>query len=139
MSKAVACLAIRGTPASLYIALDPGQETVLVTLARGGSAPALGLGRGAVPGRPILVESRWPLAGLEIGACGFEINAQGFGPGQMTWAGLRPRPLYGHRVTQGGQAVATLPVADADQDGRLALTIAADAIAGVRLAVQCKS
>lgn len=121
---------------ALYVALDPGQETVLVTLARSRRAPASGLRPGAVPNRPILVDSRWPLAGLAIGACGFEINAKGFGPGQMTWAGLRPGP-YTVTATRDGQTLATL-AADADQEGQLSFSVVADAIGGVRLAVQCK-
>ncbi len=115
---------------ALYVALDANLESALVTLARHRQAATLS------PGRPILVDSRWPLSGLEIGACGFDINARGFGPGQMTWAGLRPGP-YTVTVAREGQAAMVLP-AEADGDGRLAFTIAADAIGGVKIAVQCK-
>jgi polysaccharide biosynthesis protein PelA len=121
---------------SLYVSLDPGQDAALVTLARDDRATALGPGV-SNPGRPILVDSRWPLAGFEIGACGFEVTAQGFGPGQMTWAGLRPGP-YTITATRDGQTLATLS-ADADQEGQLSFSVVADAIGGVRLAVQCKT
>ena len=116
---------------ALYVALDPAHDMALLTIARPDRTTVAG------PSRPILVDSRWPLSGLEIGACGFEVNAQGFGPGQMTWDGLRPGP-YTIMATIDGGAAATLS-ADADEHGRLRFAVQADAIGGIRLVVKCGS
>jgi polysaccharide biosynthesis protein PelA len=118
------------TGGSLYVALDPAHTSPVLALTRGTQPATL------VSGRPVLLESRWPLSGLHPLPCGFDVSAKGFGPGQMTWMGLRPG-AYSVTASRNGQVLATVP-AQADVAGKLAFEITADAIEGLQLTVACQ-
>jgi polysaccharide biosynthesis protein PelA len=115
---------------SLYVALDPAHaDSVLATTKA--TAPA-----SAKIIRPYLIDSRWPLSGFRPNACGFDIDAlQGFGNGQMTWAGLRP----GAYTITASRRDETMPpiAATADASGLLSFEVRADALDGLKLSVRC--
>lgn len=65
---------------SLYVALDPADPRPIIALVdndRPDVPPAAG--------RPYLIDSRWPIEGLTVEGQSFAFQAQGFGPGEMTW------------------------------------------------------
>ena len=65
---------------SLYVALDPADPRPVIALVAND--------RPDVPppaSRPYLIDSRWPIEGLTVEGQSFAFQAQGFGPGEMTW------------------------------------------------------
>jgi hypothetical protein len=62
---------------SLYVALDEADRAPVVALVYGGAAPAAD--------RPWLIQSRWRVSNLCVGATGFRFETQGFGAGEMEW------------------------------------------------------
>jgi polysaccharide biosynthesis protein PelA len=67
---------------SLYVSLDPAMPRAIVALRPRGQT---GQRQAADPIAQV-IESRWQLSARTEGACGFQVEAQGFGPGQMTWS-----------------------------------------------------
>jgi hypothetical protein len=63
---------------SLYVALDEADRSPVVALVSARAAP--------VADRPWLIQSRWRVSNLRLGATGFEFETQGFGAGEMDWS-----------------------------------------------------
>lgn len=118
---------------SLYVALDPAVARPIITLrARIGDATAT-----ADPTAPVasLVSSRWSLSNRAESSCGFTVNVQGFGPGEMTWATL---PGRGFRVTLERQGrKLSEQIQWADTKGKLALRLEENALEPLALRFDC--
>lgn len=113
---------------SLYVSLDAAYAKAVVSLMPRGPTPT-------TRALPVLVESRWSLSGRIDTACGFEVQAQGFGRGDMTWASI---PGRGFRITyERGGRVLSQEVRWADDKGLLHLDAEIDAIEPVALKVAC--
>jgi polysaccharide biosynthesis protein PelA len=67
---------------SLYLSLDPSVARALVTLRPRGQTGQTQRGDPAAS----LVESRWSMSNRQDTLCGIQVEAQGFGPGQMVWS-----------------------------------------------------
>ena len=82
-----------------------------------------------------LVESRWQLKGLKSETCGFQIMAEGFGPGQMVWS---VAPGMGFEISAGRAGrVLWKSVVTADGNGRLTVAPDINAIEPVELRFLC--
>jgi polysaccharide biosynthesis protein PelA len=120
---------------ALYVALDPAVARPIITLrarVEGAAAAA-----GAEPGSPVasLISSRWSLSNRAEASCGFSVNVQGFGPGEMTWATL---PGRGFRVTVERQGKKlSEQIQWADQTGTLALRLDENALEPLALRFDC--
>ena len=113
---------------TLYVALDEAQDDAVVALAPSGSR--------AGPARlAYLIDSRWRLRDLDRRECGFKVAAQGFGEGQMRWAGLAPGK---YRVSAQAEGK-TVWAADeeVDESGRLNLTVDAGAVDPLVITAAC--
>ena len=87
-------------------------------------------------GQPQLVESRWQLRNMQAEAqCGFKIEAQGFGPGEMVWQGT-PERSYEIFVQRSGASL-TKNVVKADATGTFSIKLEADAIEPLEVRVVC--
>ena len=118
---------------SLYVALDAAVARPIITLrARAEDAAST-----AEPGAPVasLISSRWSLSNRADASCGFTVNVQGFGPGEMTWATL---PGRGFRVTveRQGQKLSE-QIQWADPKGTLALRLDESALEPLALRFDC--
>jgi hypothetical protein len=92
MAQSEGVLGARRTNGSLYVALDPAVERSVVTLRAYADTPAPPADASPVVAEPDgptavanLVSSRWVFSGRTRLDCGFEVTAQGYGPGQMLW------------------------------------------------------
>jgi hypothetical protein len=116
---------------SLYVALDPDIETPTIALiAQSNAGP---------PSRPYLVDSRWDVSRLSATACEVSAMVQGFGPGEMTWAGLKPGP-YRIEVTATDRKSTIAKVINGltvGADGVLRTKLDADARAGLSMKLVC--
>ncbi len=112
---------------ALYVTLDPAVAEPVIAVRPARAAPAKAIAR--------LTDSRWILSAVERGRCSVAANAQGFGPGDMTWDGLAPGA---HTVTASrrGVVLATRRVL-ADASGRLAVRLATSAIEPLQLSITC--
>lgn len=113
----------------LYVALDEKIETPIVALAPRSSVNDF------VPAArvPYLVDARWRIFDLDRGQDRFGFSAQGYGAGEMTWR--LPKPgKYRAVASRGGTTLASEAV-DVGEDGQLRLSLAADAIAELRVVV----
>jgi hypothetical protein len=144
----------------LYVALDEDVEDALVVLREGSddapappaAAPAASapeqprdgqpvaeagaMGAPPVPvALPYLVESRWRLSRLRRLPCGFSVLAQGFGDGQMRWAGLAAG-RYEITARRGERQLAQ-QIVEVDASGRAAFAVQASAIATLSIDVAC--
>ncbi|MFL6798700.1 MAG: polysaccharide deacetylase family protein [Xanthobacteraceae bacterium] len=128
-SRSVGVLGQRKKGSSLYVALDEAQDEVIVAL-----GPETG--NGSEPGTAYLVEGRWTFRDLRRGACGFTVMAKGYGSGQMTWGGLRPGN-YHVLVRDMDRKTLWEDVAEAGDDGQLAVTADIDAINPREVEVAC--
>jgi hypothetical protein len=115
---------------SLYVTLDPASEPVIVAL-QTGEADAVKF----EPGEAHLVESRWQLKNMRREACGFRIEAQGYGPGDMVW-GTAPGQLFDIAAIRNGVQIYS-GAAAADDGGGLAASIEIDAQDPVELSFKC--
>lgn len=111
---------------ALYVALDPAADTVIVAISR---AP------GKAPSIAHLSESRWLFADVKREGCGVTAQAQGYGAGEMTWAGLAPGP-YTVTASRDGETLAEVTAA-AGSDGRLSVRLEANAIEPLDIAISC--
>ena len=114
---------------SLYVALDDAVAEAVVALTSSKPEPRR-------QERPYLVESRWLLSKLKVATCGFEAEAQGYGAGEMTWAGVRPGAYTVSFVSERTDFEA-LAEASVDQSGELKFALNGNAIGGGRLKVAC--
>lgn len=108
---------------SLYVALDAVVETPRIVLLENGPSPRT----------PYLVEARWQISDLQIYPDQIVFRANGFGDGDMVWAG----------VAEGNwQARATLPDgATAEEtasavNGIISFSLPADAIEPLRVTIR---
>ncbi|MEQ1653988.1 MAG: hypothetical protein ABL897_16005 [Hyphomicrobium sp.] len=121
---------------ALYIALDPAVEPALVAVrSRGATSAALDQEAVFDKRTARLIESRWQLKGLHHDGCGFEVDAHGFGRGDMLWQ-TTPGQSYEVQVTREG-AVLTSEVVTADVTGRLATALIAAALEPVHVRFAC--
>jgi hypothetical protein len=117
---------------ALYVALDPAVDQPVLAIQGAGSARA---SRAREPARPRLVESRWPISNVTVGACAIAARAQGFGLGDMTWAGLQPGAQLVSATR--GRSVLWERVVAASPGGIASFRIEADAIDGIELRIAC--
>ena len=114
--------------ATLYVALDATYDDMVIALARADSTVADAT-------HPYLIDGRWQFRSLKRHDCGFTVDAQGFGPGQMLWGGLAAG-VYRVSVRAGG-----IPVWEDTEEinnkGRLSLTIDTSAVRPVIIDVAC--
>jgi hypothetical protein len=116
----------RHSQGSLYVALDPAVAEPVVALAETARAD-----RDPPAAVPYLVEGRWAFSAFTAENQGFHVGATGYGGGSMVWQVPRPgrwtvtAERDGTRLWSGS--------ADADADGRLALTVPVSAIAPLLL------
>jgi polysaccharide biosynthesis protein PelA len=129
-SKSQGVLGFNRHANALYVALDDAVPDAVVALTATPSPTS------APTSRAYLVESQWSGSNLRLRSCGFDLDVQGYGPGEMTWAGVRPGDYQVSFVSADGSSKqATL--ANVEQDGQLKFTLAANALRGGRLAVAC--
>jgi len=116
----------RHSQGSLYVALDPAAAEPVVALAEASRAD-----RDPPAAMPYLVQGRWAFSAFAPDDQGFHVSATGYGAGGMVWQVPRPgrwtvtAERNGTRLWSGS--------ADADADGRLALTVPVSAIAPLLL------
>lgn len=118
---------------ALYASLDPAVPIATVTLR---SRVAEDVARRERLGNPAsLVDSRWRLSNLVQSECGFQVRAQGFGTGEMTWL---TAPRRGYRVTASrAGTVLSQETRWADEHGVFSLRLAPIAIEPLELAFAC--
>ena len=118
---------------ALYVALDPAVPRPAVTL-RTRASEEVDRRRSEMP--PVaLVDSRWRLSDLSRGDCDFEMAAQGYGPGDMTW---QTPPGRAYRVDASRNGPVLYEVARAaDEAGTLRVSVAASAIEPLRIRFTC--
>lgn len=116
---------------ALYAALDPASDKAVIALRRledGASQPEKGIAH--------LVESRWQVRGFAArGDCGFDVEASGFGPGEMIWQAEVNR-AFTIAATRTGRTLETQDVR-ADANGTLKFTLQSGAIDPVSIGFQC--
>ncbi len=116
---------------SLYIALDPAFEPAMIS-----TRPRAPAGETIVDKDRIqLIESRWNLRNLRRADCEFTIEAEGFGPGSMTWQ-TTPNQNYVIEAIRDGAQLHKQEVA-ADTTGKLALSLPIDARTPLELKLSC--
>lgn len=124
-AKSVGVLGARVTKGVLYVSLDGAVQAPVVALKPRDNADVRA---------PMLIDSRWVISNLQVGAKATTFNAIGFGPGIMTWH--IPRSAQGSnerweaRLDTGRTAVG---VADANGFVRFALPSGAEQ--GVRVTI----
>ncbi len=114
---------------ALYVALDQSVADAVVALTA--AQPKAG---NAI--RPYLVESQWSGSKLKVRGCGFDMDVQGYGTGEMTWGGVRPGDYQVTFVSSDGTSKQSL-MTSATDEGQLKFVLKADALRGGRLAVAC--
>ncbi|MEQ1716064.1 MAG: hypothetical protein ABL907_08795 [Hyphomicrobium sp.] len=124
---------------ALYVALDPQVPAATIAVhntARETNADKANVDAAGLNGAARLVDSRWQIAGVTaVSPCGFIFSAHGYGAGDMVWQAA-PQRVYDMTVKRSGALIETRPVT-ADDTGRLAFTIAADAIVPLELGFSC--
>ena len=97
---------------SLYFALDPAVEPAVIAVR---AVPAAG--PEFDKGRARLIESRWQIRAERREACGFSVEAQGYGAGEMVWL-TSPGQAFDVQAIRAGVALIS-SVITADASGRL--------------------
>ncbi len=117
---------------SLYLSLDSAVEPALIVLRKSAKTHESIAAR-----QPQLVESRWQLSNLQAEAqCGFKIDAQGFGPGEMVWQGT---PQHSYEIfAQRSGAPLTKNTVKADSTGTFSIKLEADAIEPLEVRMVCR-
>ena len=113
---------------SLYVALDAAQADVLLAIV---PTPATDAG----PAIPNLIHGRWVFRDLRRAACGFTVEAKGYGPGQMIWGGMTPG-LYHVNVRDAADKNWETDV-EVGADRHMSLTAEGDARTPVFINVTC--
>ena len=114
----------------LFIALDPAVSRSIVTLRSRVEEAAASNDHPAS-----LVESRWMMTGFERDGCGFHVQAQGFGAGDMVWQTPVRRGFVVSAERSGQKLFEATTWSNAE--GILRLAIAADAIEPLTLRFKC--
>ena len=116
---------------SLYIALDPAVDRAVIAVrARSEAGRQLSTDQTAS-----LVESRWSISNRTDNPCGFQILAQGYGPGAMTWSTIAGR-AFRISVERQGNLLAQ-EVRWADARGLISLSIDQDALEPLAIRFDC--
>ena len=116
---------------SLYAALDPASEKAVIALAASEQAATT-----AAKGFAYLVESRWQVQKRTLRPdCGFDVEARGFGPGEMLWQG-EANGAFTLQVSRSGRTIETQEVR-ADGNGKLKFTLVSGAIEPVTIGFGC--
>ncbi len=118
---------------ALYLTLDAAVAEAIVALRPVQKYPDRRERHKAVPH---LIDSRWHLSKVTRSACDVRADVQGFGAGEMNWAGF-PAGQYEIAVSRLGEPITTLE-ATADDQGRLAFRAEADVIAPAQLQISCR-
>jgi polysaccharide biosynthesis protein PelA len=125
-SRSVGVIGQQRKGGSLYVALDEAREEVVVALSQDTGTAAV----------PYLIDGHWTFRDMRRRDCGFSVMAKGYGQGQMTWGGLQPGGY--HVVVLDSKDDAWEDTVQVGDDGRLAITADADALAGpVSIEVAC--
>ena len=127
-TRSVGVLGQRKKGSSLYVALDEAHDEV--TVAIGPDISDVGEETASH-----LIDGRWTFRDLRRRECGFTVMAKGYGTGQMTWGGLKPG-IY-HVFVRAAKETVWDDVTEVGDDGRLALTADADAMAPLEIDVAC--
>ena len=116
---------------ALYVSLDPVVEPAVIALKErpGSDAAPLNLTRAE------LISARWAFSNFQQDGCGFSIDAQGFGYGEMVWQ-TNPGRRFDATASRDGRDL-TNTTAAADASGVIQLTLAADAITPLKLRFAC--
>lgn len=123
-AKSVGVLGHNHHNGALYIALDPAVgEPVIAVQAKGTKS------------RAHLVESRWDVRDLAVAECSVRFKAEGFGQGEMRWAGLKPG-TWTIKVSRDGNGVSESSVA-VDAAGNLTTRLEIDARSGAAIEMRC--
>jgi polysaccharide biosynthesis protein PelA len=110
---------------ALYVTLDSAVGDAVVALAK----------RARAQSQPHLIDSRWVISQLVRAPCNVRAQAQGFGDGGMTWAGLAPG-RYTVVALRNGAIVASERVT-VGPDGRLTARLKASGIEPLQLKITC--
>ncbi len=115
---------------SLLVTLDPAVPRAVVALRLKAEAATARV-------KPVtsLVESRWMLSSQVREGCGFAIEAQGFGPGEMHWQTEPGRQFIVTAGRQGQQLLTETHRADAE--GQLRFTLPLNAIEPLTIRLKC--
>lgn len=116
---------------SLYVSLDPAVGRPIVALRPRGQTGQ------PQPGDPVasMVESRWSFSGRQDGHCGFQIDAQGYGPGEMVWSTQAGR-AFRIAVEQRGKVLSE-EIRWADASGLIKFVSEASAIEPLKVRFEC--
>ena len=82
-----------------------------------------------------MIEARWLLSDLTEEGCGFRVDAQGYGPGDMVWQTSANR-AFAITVSRNGVTLEQ-QIARADAHGRLQFTLKSPAIEPITLRFAC--
>ena len=121
----------------LYVSLDPAVAQPVVALRSRAATEADASNPVLSPTEPLLslVEARWQLSGRTVANCAQTAQAQGYGPGDMTFEGKVNKP-FRITVSRNGQTLSE-EIRWTGADGRLELHYAIDALAPVELKFEC--
>ncbi|KAA9009438.1 polysaccharide deacetylase family protein [Histidinibacterium aquaticum] len=123
LARSRGVLGARQINGSLYIALDAEVPTALVALSEQ-----------PVDGLVMLEQASWQVRGLQRHDCGFELTAEGFGDGEMTWTNV-PWESLSLLATRNGRTLWTGTVAV--QGGEITFELPIKAIEPVRILATC--
>jgi hypothetical protein len=145
MTVSSGVLGSRRTNGSLYVALDSAVQNAVVSL-RTADAPApepepsaaMSGSQTSPSASPIasLVSSRWLFSNRIALPCGFELTAQGYGPGQMQWQTVAGKSFS--ISASRGSTVLWREVARAGADGMLKLQAPPIALEPLALRFDCQ-
>lgn len=125
--KSVGALGQQRKGTVLYVALDAAVDDALVALAPVGNPKQR---------VPYLISARWTFRDLQRRPCGFTIDAEGYGDGDMMWGGLAPG-AYRVQVRRSDGSILESD-ATADSAGTLTTVLKVDAIQPVQVNVSCQ-
>jgi polysaccharide biosynthesis protein PelA len=115
---------------ALYVALDAAIEpAMIVTRVRDQAGPAFDKGTAR------LIDSRWQLQNVHKEACGFSLDAHGYGDGDMTWM-TAPGQSFTVQASRNGSELAT-DVVTADATGKLEVPLKINAIEPLQVRFEC--
>ena len=122
---------------ALYVSLDPAAAQPVVALRSRAAAMAEATSPVLGPTEPLLslVEARWQFSARTVAACTQTAQAQGYGPGDMTFEGKINKP-FRITVSRNGQTLAE-EIRWTGADGQLELHYAIDAVTPVEIRFEC--
>ncbi len=130
--RSVGVIGSRRVGSTIHVALDRAVDRAVVTL-RSRSGSGAEAATSSTP--PSLVEGRWLLSGMAREGCGFSVDAQGYGPGDMTWR-VPPRQAYKVSALRNGQLLSQ-ETRWAEADGTFRIRLDLSAIEPVKLKFDC--